>query len=612
MDEILNSENFQQALRNVAIETGLPLDRVEREAAADLKEMAAKPGGLTVKIWDRFSRWLARSYKIDVDNRAIEELKVLNQGSSLVFLPNHRSYLDPLVLRAALAPHGFPPNHVLGGANLSLWPLSEIGQRNGIVFIRREFRDDHVYRAVLRAYLSYLIENRANLEWYIEGGRTRSGKLRPSRYGILSYVIDAYSDHPDNDVHIIPTSIIYDQQHEVGAIAAEDAGAEKAAESLKWVYEFAQSQSRRLGRAHIRFGEPLSLQEAVSLTDDENGVPRPRLAVPKVAFEVANRINAVTPITPTALVTFAALDNEDRAITVGEGRKILEPLLEYIAIRQLPITDDVALSRRGGIQKAIGRLVREGVVTMYDGGEQPVFVTPRDQQHEAAFYRNTIIHFFVARSITEVAMLQAAESGESDIAAATWQGAKRLKELLKFEFFFPSTKKFAEEIARESSIVFPGWEEEDLGAGSVLTKFNETKLHLAHRILAPFLEAYSVMFDRLAARNPAVEIREDPIVTECMGIAQQLWMQHLLHSPESISRDLFRNALMLADNLGVLEPGGPEIQERRAELAQEFEAAVGIVYQIRRLARARSQQFLETAPVDKTVLDSAAAYERDL
>ena len=273
MEEILNSERFQAALRALEEETGLPADQVEREAAEDLKEMAARPGKITVAGWDKFCRWLARAYSLDVDDKAIDDLKELNKDSSLVFLPNHRSYLDPLVLRSALQRHGFPPNHVLGGVNLALWPLSDIGQRNGIVFIRREFKNDPVYRATLRAYLAYLIEQRKNLEWYIEGGRTRTGKLRPPRMGVLSYLIDAYSAHPEHDVKIVPTSIIYDQQHEVGAISEEEAGSTKSGESLKWLYDFAKSQSRRLGRAHLRFGEPLSLAEAVSLTEDSGAFP---------------------------------------------------------------------------------------------------------------------------------------------------------------------------------------------------------------------------------------------------------------------------------------------------------------------------------------------------
>ena len=198
------------------------------------------------------------------------------------------------------------------------------------------------------------------------------------------------------------------------------------------------------------------------------------------------------------------------------------------------------------------------------------------------------------------------------MAAAMWRSAKRLRRILKFEFFFPNTRDFGQEIVREASIAYPGWEEADLGAGSILKTYNEAKLHLAHRVLAPFLEAYNVMFDQLAERNPAVEIREDQIVTEAMGIAQQMWLQHQLHSPESISRDLFRNALKLADNLGVLEPGGPELKVRRAEIAGEIADAVERVGQIRRLARVRSQEYLERQSPVQEILDSAAAYERNV
>ena len=150
--------------------------------------------------------------------------------------------------------------------------------------------------------------------------------------------MDAYGEHPERDVLVIPTSIIYDQQHEVGAISAEEMGGAKKPESLKWMYQFASSQSRRLGRAYLRFGEPLSLADAVALTADEEGNLRPRLAVPKVAIENANRINTATPITPGALITFALLDNGDRSITVDEGRRILLPLIDYIQRRGLPMT----------------------------------------------------------------------------------------------------------------------------------------------------------------------------------------------------------------------------------------------------------------------------------
>jgi glycerol-3-phosphate O-acyltransferase len=114
------------------------------------------------------------------------------------------------VLRSVLARHGWPPNRVLGGNNLSFWPLGTIARRSGIVFIRRSFKDAPVYKAMLREYLAYLLSRRFNVEWYIEGGRTRTGKLRPPRYGLLRYVVDALASGAVRDVVLVPVSIVYD------------------------------------------------------------------------------------------------------------------------------------------------------------------------------------------------------------------------------------------------------------------------------------------------------------------------------------------------------------------------------------------------------------------
>ncbi|MDP4015201.1 MAG: 1-acyl-sn-glycerol-3-phosphate acyltransferase [Candidatus Nanopelagicales bacterium] len=589
----IDSPEFSRALDELEEQTGQPREQLIKEARSCLAEMAARPTSLAVAGWDKFCRWLARAYKLDVDDEAIDQLKVLARDATLIFLPNHRSYLDPLVLHSALERHDFPPNHVLGGANLAIWPLAGVGQRSGLVFIRREFKNAPVYRAVLRAYLSSLLKSRTNLEWYIEGGRTRTGKLRPPRYGVLSYVIDAFAEDPENDVFLIPTSVIYDQQHEVGAISAEEMGGAKSPESLGWLYNFAKSQSRRLGRAHLRFGEPLALRSAIALTEDENGRPRPRLAVAKVAFEVCNRINNATPVTPTALVTFALLDNDDRAITVREGAEILRPLLEYIQVRELPVTGDVDLSGSIELPDAVNALVREGVVTRHDGGTEPVFVIPRDQQLAAAFYRNTIIHFFITRAIVEVALLGALESGADDISSATWASAKRLKDLLKFEFFFPRTREFAEAVAEEARIVDPDWQLDAGSSVSVQRLFESMRLFVAPRVIAPFLEAYLVVADRLADHDPESVIDQDALIEQCFGVGQQWWLQRKLHSPESISKDLFRNALKLADNFGLMGTGGQDLRERRRALADELRESVRRVRAIRMLSRSRWEAELD-------------------
>ncbi len=591
MNDVLGSAEFGAILQRLADESGKPVAALREEAEADLKEMAVRPGKWSEAVWDVFCGWLSRAYRVDYRPAEVERLRELNRSASLVFLPNHRSYLDPMILRSALSQHGFGPNNVLGGANLAIWPFSEIGQRNGIVFIRREFRDDHVYRATLRTYLSHLIEERRNLEWYIEGGRTRTGKLRPPRLGILSYVMDAYGEHPERDVLIIPTSIIYDQQHEVGAISAEEMGGTKKPESIKWMYQFATSQSRRLGRAYLRFGEPLSLGDAVALTADEQGNLRPRLAVQKVAFENANRINLATPITPGALITFALLDNGDRSITVEEGRQILEPLVTYIQRRQLPMTEWPDLSEFGRMREVLDRLVSEGVITVYRGGTEPVYAISPGKQHEAAFYRNTIIHFFLVRAITELAALQAAESEAPDITDATWQNARRLKELLRYEFFFAGTRQFADQVAAETTFLIPGWQEHTFSPEQVRAEMAGLDMLVAHRVIGPFLEAYSVLADELALLGD--EAADDKkLVQTTLGVAQQRWLQRQLTTPESVSADYFRNAIQLMDKLGLMSSQEPDLAQRRRELADELHQITRRLDTLRHIAQASGQPVL--------------------
>ena len=590
VERILDTPDFHRTLAQLSEETGRPVSKLSEQAYECLKEMAVKPGGMTVDAWDKFSRWMARAYKVDYVPSEVAALRDLNATSGLIFLPNHRSYLDPLVLRYTLDQYGFPPNNTLGGSNLALWPMSEIGRRNGIVFIRREFRDDHVYRAVLKTYLSYLMQKKHNLEWYIEGGRTRTGKLRPPRYGILSYVIDAFAEHPENDVHIIPTSVIYDQQHEVSAISAEESGGTKKAESLSWLYNFARSQSRRLGQAYLRFGEPLSLADAVRLTEDSEGNLRPRLAVPKVAFETANRINAVTPVTPSSMLTFAVLDNGDRAITVDEGRAVLQPLLDYIRARKLPMTQNVNLDEHGPLRDTLRNLVQEGVVTQYEGPTERVFYVSLDHQHEAAFYRNTVIHFFINRAIAELAIIQAAEEKAEDVKTAAWENARRLKDILKFDFFFPSTKEFAGQLAMEYSLMWPGWEGDTFTAEQVLADAHQLKLVLAHRVIGPFLEAYSVLADELELAGDA-PVEQNTLVATSLSLARQRWLQRTLHTPESISKDYFVNAFQLAKNYKLVE-AGPDLAARRQAFAEELRNAVRRVDDLREIAAEMGQPVL--------------------
>ncbi len=589
---VLGTTQYDEALAALHERTGRPEDELRSESEAALAEMAAYVDESASRVWDRMGRWLTRSYEVDVDTTRLAELSELGRKHSLVFLPNHRSYLDPLVLRAATSGHGFPSNYTLGGINLAMWPLSELGRRSGLIFIRRSSRDDAVYPAMLRLYLGFLLRQHCNLEWYFEGGRTRTGKLRPPRMGVLRYLVDAFraNGNTSDDAYLVPVSIVYDQQHEVSALSREESGGTKAPESLTWLYRFARAQGRRRGRVHVRFGPPLSLREALADAGSRADSDDLTEVVPRVAFEVAHRINAATPITPSALVTFGLLDNDGRAMTLAETLEVLEPLVAYVRRRQLPLTADVDLGRPEGLRRALATLVREGVVVEYAGGLEPVYAIAPDRQHEAAFYRNTVTHYFTDRAILEVALVQASHDPATDTAdhgavvAATWARALALRDLLKYEFFFATKREFDTQLRYEMELVRPRWAEEKPTAQEIAELITDSHLLLAHRVIGPFLEAYSVVADRLVTREPAAPLDGDALVAESLGVAHQRWLQQDLHSPESISKDLMGGALKLAGNRDLLGPGGDELRQRRQELADQLAAAVDAVGVVRSIA----------------------------
>ncbi len=582
---VMGSSQYAETLAALVERTGRTEADLRQDSETALTEMAAYIDDSASRVWDRMGRWLTRSYEVDVDTSRLKELAELGRKHSLVFLPNHRSYLDPLVLRSATVGHGLPSNYTLGGINLAMWPLSELGKRSGLIFIRRSTRDDPVYPAMLRLYLGFLLRQHANLEWYFEGGRTRTGKLRPPRMGVLRYLVDAFRANgaDSDDAYLVPVSIVYDQQHEVSALSMEERGGTKTPESLTWVYRFARAQGRRRGRVHVRFGPPLSLRDALADAGSRADTDDLTEVVPRVAFEVAHRINAATPITPAALVTFGLLDNDGRAMTLAETLAVLEPLVAYVRRRQLPLTADVDLGRPEGLRKALATLVREGVVVEYAGGLEPVYAIAPDRQHEAAFYRNTVTHYFINRAILEVALVQVAadSSGEVDIISATWERALCLRDLLKYEFFFATKAEFDAELRYETDLVRPGWAEETHDPAEITELLSSTHLLLAHRVIGPFLEAYSVVADRLVTREPAAPLDGDALIAESLGVAHQRWLQQDLHSPESISKDLMGGALKLAGNRDLLGPGGDDLVAARQQLADELAEVVTAIAVVR-------------------------------
>jgi glycerol-3-phosphate O-acyltransferase len=357
-------------------------------------------------------------------------------------------------------------------------------------------------------------------------------------------------------------------------MAAEEHGAQKTPESLPWLVGYARAQGRGFGKARVSFGEPLSLREALGEQEREHAVER-------IGIEVSHRINRATPITETALVALALLGEEDRALTLEEVRATLDPLLEHVRVRNLPVLGDLEIAQTEGVRKALESLCLHGVARAYSGGIETVWSIAPERYIEAAFYRNSILHFFLGRAIAELVLVYVDEVPSSDPVEAGWREALRIRDLLKFEFFFAATDEFEHELRAELETMDPDWEQQVAEPGAAWSALNKTRLRLAPHLLSSFLEAYLVVAERLAERNPSTAIVEKEFLAECLGVAHQYRLQRRIQSTESISRELFGTALRLAGNRRLVEPGEERLAARRAAFADEVRTLVGRLQRIR-------------------------------
>jgi glycerol-3-phosphate O-acyltransferase len=165
-----------------------------------------------------------------------------------------------------------------------------------------------------------------------------------------------------------------------------------------------------------------------------------------------------------------------------------------------------------------------------------------------------------------------------------------LRDLLKFEFFFPRKRTFADDVRTEMAILDPDWEQRPEESREIRALLERAPTLLAHRVVAPFVEAYGVVANRLAARDAGEEVDERAFIGECVGVGRQYVLQLRLDSPESVSRELFRGALRLAANRDLVEPGGDDLRRAREAFAAEIEDVVRRVAVIRALARSEDRR----------------------
>lgn len=577
--EILGRTAFREALAETADRLGKSRPEAEAYAAKCLEEMAVHPEARQLDRVARLGRFMiSRSYdpELDINTDRLEELKSLADEHPLIFLWSHKSHMDSFVLTRALYDNDFRP-HPLGfaGINMNFPVFGPLAKRSGAVFLRRSFRDDDIYRLVFRHYVDYLVERRLPLSWSIEGTRSRTGKLNPPKLGLIRWVVDACRRTGSDDALLVPVSISFDQIAEIDDYAAMQQGLPKRRESLAWFVGYIRGMQASTGRIYVRFAEPLSLAAEVDLTErlfDANAAAE-RVRVQKLAFEVCSRIEHATPVNATDLVTLVLLGAGGRALTGDEIRGLAADVRTLIEARGLPRSGSLARELDETLADTLAALTRTGLLEAYDQGVEPVWRIAPGKELAAAYYRNTVIHYFLAAAVAELALARDDVHDAAGRPAALREAALALRDLLKFEFFFRRKTEFAAEACAYLDARYPGWRDEADPFGGRPPLFG-------HSILRSFAEAYRVLAEVLLRGGQSA--RDGALVRDCLVTGREMLLRGRIGSETALSKPLFGNAVRLARHRGLV--GGADMADRdaRRRFAAETAALTAALARLQR------------------------------
>jgi glycerol-3-phosphate O-acyltransferase len=584
--EIIASSRFRAGLEKI------PGATVEA-AGKMLDELATGWSRFSVDLIPALSRAIfSRGFdpNIDYDRAEVEAMRSRLETHPAVLLFSHRSYLDGVIVPVAMQENRLPPVHMFAGVNLSFGFMGPLMRRSGVIFIRRSIADDPLYKYVLKQFVGYVVEKRFNLSWSIEGTRSRTGKMLPPKLGLLSYVADAYLDGRSEDILLQPVSISFDQLHETAEYAEYARGGEKRPEGLSWLYNYIKAQGERnYGKIYVRFPEAVSMREYLGPPHGPvaQDPAAKRLALQKMAFEVAWRILRATPVNATGLVSALLLATRGVALTLDQLHHTLQDSLDYLDRKQAPVTNSaLRLRTADGVRAAVDALSNGHPITRIDGGREPVWLIEPQHEHEAAFYRNSVIHAFLETSIVELALAYAARV-EGDRLDAFWSQVMRLRALLKFEFYFADSAAFREHVAEEMAW-HDDWEAHvQAGGGDIDMLLHAKKPLMAHAMLRPFFEAYEIVADVL--RDAPAEISEKELTKLALGVGRQYAAQDRVRSSESVSALLFATARQVVADQHLLEPA-VDLPDRRAAFLEELR---GILHDMDRIEAVSRDQFYE-------------------
>lgn len=529
---------------------------LRKRAQKYLLEIAANYDERWLKVWDRFLTplWRVLYDAFIVDQKGLAAIREISCRMPCVLIPCHRSHVDYLILSHIFYKQKMSLPRIAAGDNMNFWPLGYIFRKAGAFFLRRSFRGDDLYTEVFTAYLKSLLQDGTLMEFFLEGGRSRTGKMLLPKYGVLSMIMRSYQDGISDDLALIPVSLGYDRIIEENSYLKELRGVQKKTESAIGLLKSAKIMWHHYGNVYVNIGTPIFLKSYMGEQPRSfaDMTAREQQALYRnIGARVVCEINRIAVVTPTALVAASLLCLAGGEVTGALLKTAFSAFYNYLRCRQVNISPSMS-SEQEAISSVLALFQQWGFVFCKqrdDGnqGQAASYSIPEAKRLNLEYYKNNIVHHFLPVCFVSLAIIACKE--EATVALIK-EDCLFLKNILKEEFSWEADEVLEVEevlsylegngfiLRLEGRVAFP--EKEAM-----------VSLYAFAGLLGSLLEAYGAVFKALSGTEEAWTAGED-LPDNLRRLTGGMHGKGSKHRAESLSREYYKNALNLLQREGII------------------------------------------------------------
>ncbi len=533
---IMSAPELQSSLKEIASSTRRPLDRIYLESEKILEEMVSDPNYTIIDLWsvvlNAFFKYVYE--ELVIDEATLNRIKQWARQAPLVLVPSHRSHVDYFLISYIFYKQNISMPLVASGTNLSFWPVGYLFRKAGAYFIRRSFGNDKLYPLLFKSYITTLTQEGYFQEFFIEGTRSRTGKLENPRTGLLSLFLDSHLEGKIEELYFLPISLDYEKVLEATSYAEEVRGATKKKERLWDLLHLGKYLKHSSGRVYLSVAEPISLKNYVSQNNIrlEDSEETKRQQIKMLACKIARDIEEVSVVTGSALVAAGLLSTPKKGLTISELMKNIEILRQILVFKKAPFSEPLQNNFSELIRQSLNRYKFHRLIYEHHDGVETFYTFEESRRIQLDYYKNSLLHHLASLCLLASLPEDRPESYQA------------LAQLFRHEFIQPLNHEEAQtELAQILS---------QPGSPKKLT------LQICSELFKNFFESYELVALYLQ-RILFEKMDEKTLIRKILQFGHPLYLKGDITRLESLSRFTIKNALRAYRDKGLIKTHEKEL-----------------------------------------------------